>query len=281
MAIYFFIFSNSKTNEQMIKSQIPDTVCMFEMLAIRLTLLRTKTTPQDIFQLAQKDIAENRSISIVFDLDSTLFNVSTRTLRIIKEFAAFQNNQDLQKRLSAVQVHATDWGLKESFQRSGLSFDEYPEKFIELRDFWVERFFSNEYLHYDTPTHGAVAFTQKFMNLFQSHKPKLSYLTGRDEHRMGLGTREVLNKWCFPAGEVVLKPHRDLDDAQFKFNWTQRLVQENPASRIYFFENEPVNLNLIGGSLPDVRLFFLDTTHSRREEVSVPVFELNHFGDLD
>lgn len=248
------------------------------MLALRLTKLRTKITPNDIIQLAEHDLAENKSITVVFDLDSTLFNVSTRTLQIIREFSKLQADSELKNRLEKVQVAHSDWGLKESFQKSGLDFSMYPEKFLELRDFWVERFFSNEYLHYDIPTLGAVAFSQRLLARIGT-KGKLFYLTGRDEHRMGVGTREVLKKWCFPNGEICLKPNRELEDAQFKLDWTADLVKARSGSKIYFFENEPVNVNLIGKALPDVRLFFLDTTHSRREEISVPVLELDHFGE--
>ena len=56
-------------------------------------------------------------------------------------------------------------------------------------------------------------------------------------------------------------------------------MKSRPESKIYFFENEPVNVNLIGKALPEVRLFFLDTTHSRREEVLVPVLVLEDFAE--
>ncbi len=249
---------------------------------------KTTICADDIFSMVDQDVAENKGIVVVFDLDSTLFNVSTRTQQIIAEFAQLAANQsnspDLLKKLSTVQVAQSDWGLKESLMRVGFELHEAPELFHKLKDFWFQKFFSNEYLHFDVPTQGAVSFVNR-LNKHIQPDGELYYLTGRDEHRMGIGTREVLKKWLFPSGTVQLKPHRELEDSKFKLDWTAELVAQKTKSqkdyRVYFFENEPVNLNLIGRTLPNLRLFFLDTTHSRREEVSVPVYELDHFGELD
>ena len=219
----------------------------------------------------------NKSNSIcVFDLDSTLFNVSPRTQKIIEEFAEIHQITALK----SVKVEPNHWGLKESLIDSGVELDfSNPNElklFESLRDSWKLKFFSNDYLHYDTPYLGAVHFVQ---TLAENNIPTF-YLTGRDQNRMGLGTKEVLLKWGFPIKEeryLNLKPHKDIDDKIFKFDWVHKLKNENPESIIYFFENEPVNINKIGEVHPDIEIIFLNTTHSRQQDVQVPVHTMEHF----
>ena len=242
--------------------------------------MKTRITAQTLFEKLNGFNAENKSMVAIFDLDSTLFNVSPRTQKILSEFAQDLAEKELQEQLLQVAVKQSDWGLKETLTNAGFSLNEHPDIFPKLRDFWIQRFFSSRYLHYDVPTRGAVVFAHQLNDLAEK-KPEIIYLTGRDESRMGPGTREVLKKWNFPEGRVVLKPHRDLDDAEFKLQWLGELIETerltHPEKEILFFENEPVNINLIGRKFPHVHVIFLNTTHSRREEISVPVFEMDHF----
>ena len=242
--------------------------------------MKTRITPQTLFEKISTFNAENKSITAIFDLDSTLFNVSPRTQKILSDFAQELTEKDLQNKLSQVVVNQSEWGLKETLANSGFDLSDNPEIFPRLRDYWVEKFFSNRYLHYDVPTRGAVVFAHQLVDIC-TEKPEIIYLTGRDETRMGIGTREVLKKWNFPQGRVVLKPHRDRDDGEFKLQYLAELIETehraHPEKEILFFENEPVNINLIGRNFPHVHVIFLNTTHSRREEISVPVFEIDHF----
>lgn len=218
--------------------------------------------------------AENSRTVCVFDLDSTLFNVSPRTQKILQEFAELHKPE-----LKKVEILHTDWGLKEALLRAGYKFDEHPELHKTLRDFWVERFFSDSYLHFDIPYRGAVPFVQRL----HETKCEIHYLTGRDVARMGKGTLEVLLKWGFPATteNLHLKPHRSMDDHTFKIDWvSQRFpTDQYPAdiAPIYFFENEPVNINALGKLRPDIHIVHLDTTHSRQEEVNVPALKVSNF----
>jgi hypothetical protein len=233
-------------------------------------------TAQTLFEQIKTYGAENKSIVTVFDLDSTLFNVSYRTQKILFEFAQGLTHQNLREKLLSIYVKQSDWGLKETLLNSGLEYSEFPDFFHQLRDFWMERFFSSRYLHYDVPTRGAVVFAHQLVDLGMADAD-LIYLTGRDEFRMGPGTREVLKKWNFPEGRVVLKPSKELDDGQFKLDWLSHLISKSNGKTILFFENEPVNINLIGKKFPDVNIIFLNTTHSRRQEIEVPVLEIDHF----
>lgn len=239
------------------------------------------TQIQEILQTILTLRAENVRTLCVFDLDSTLFNVSTRTQKILHEFAEAHTETQRREDLLSIEIHPREWGLKETLIRAGFKMDEHLDLHQNLRDFWVERFFTNEYLHYDVPYKGAVRFVQKLHEFGLSVK----YLTGRDVARMGRGTLEVLLKWGFPVldGELYLKPHRSMNDEEFKFDWVKNLTQDKDL-KIFFFENEPVNINAIGRLLPDITIVYMNTTHSRREEVQVPVieiadFHLDGFGD--
>lgn len=207
----------------------------------------------------------------VFDLDSTLFNVSTRTQRILNEFAELHKIERLQN----VEVKQEDWGIKEALLRAGYTLDSDMEMLKTLRDFWSERFFSNEYLHYDVPYLGAVSFVQAL----EDAGCEIKYLTGRDYARMHKGTVEVLNKWGFPLKDnsLFLKPEKGQEDELFKHDWF-RDFNKTPYHKIYFFENEPINVNAIIGSYPEIEVVFLDTTHARRQEVTAEIQKIKHFG---
>ena len=217
------------------------------------------------------NLAQNSRNLCVFDLDSTLFNVSPRTQKILHEFADL-HHQDLR----SVEIEVSDWGLKEPLIRHGYSIEQHSQMHQSLRDFWVERFFSNDYIHYDIPYAGAINFVQKIST---ESKNIIYYLTGRDVHRMEKGTYEVLKKWGFPTPEnsVQLKPHRSMEDHLFKRDWILELQNKNPNCAIYLFENEPVNINFIGQTVDNIQIIFLDTTHSRKEQVVVPVVKLCDF----
>lgn len=207
--------------------------------------------------------AQNQSVVCVFDLDSTLFNVSPRSEKILHEFSDSVNQVDLK----SVFIDRRDWGLKEALIRHGHSIDQHPELHGKLIQYWRERFFSNEYLHYDVPYRGSVRFTQF---LAEQNIP-VHYLTGRDIPRMQKGSIEVLKKWGFPYSEECLhmKPYREMDDEFYKVNWFKVAADQNPKTHYYFFENEPVNINAVHGLSKSVHLIYMDTTHSRKDHVRV------------
>lgn len=226
---------------------------------------------------AEKTVsAKSVRTACVFDLDSTLFNVAPRTEQILKQFAEKEQRSDLLK----IKVHPKDWGLKEILIREGFDLSDRSPENIQLHQrlisHWTEKFFTNDYLEFDTPYPGAVHFVQTlFKNNIEIH-----YLTGRDVLRMGQGTSAVLLKWGFPLQtqkHLHLKPHKDMDDHKYKLDWVINFKTQSGHSDIYFFENEPVNINAIGPIVPDLNIVYLKTTHSRKETVTVPVIEIENF----
>jgi hypothetical protein len=75
---------------------------------------------------------------------------------------------------------------------------------------------------------------------------------------------------------LILKPERTLDDALFKNDWF-RQFDKTPFQKIYFFENEPVNINAVYKSCPEVEIIFLETTHARKEQVTAPIPRIKHY----
>ncbi len=199
----------------------------------------------------------------VFDLDSTLFDVSPRLERILLDFASFPVNQrrfpEQVSLLKNIKVLRKDWGIAGALTRVGLD-DQHPEFQEAVRAYWQKNFFSNHYLQFDNIYDGALEFVQAC----DQAGAEIAYLTGRDVERMGIGSEEVLRDWNFPLHEkakLVLKPHRSMDDAQFKTDYFVEADKQG-FEKIYFFENEPVNLVHLQQFCPHVQMIFFDSTHA-------------------
>lgn len=216
-------------------------------------------------------------VLVVFDLDSTLFDVSPRLQQILVDFANAAENQKnfphSVEVLKTIRTQRSDWGIRQALIRAGL--DQHSTEFHHaVRNFWLESFFSNHYLQYDKPFEGAVSFVQQVARL----KADIVYLTGRDQVAMESGTRKTLEHWEFPlAGcQVVMKPKKGMDDAEFKRDWFLKLP-ENAYTKIWFFENEPLNVNLIREHLPNIEIVFFESTHAGKAEAPSDLPRILHF----
>ena len=216
---------------------------------------------------------------VVFDLDSTLFDVTPRVRQILHDFAHDPKSQkrfpDLTEKLKKAETQRADWGVTQAIVRAGL--EHAPMEFhLALKDFWTEKFFSNPYLHFDIPYDGAV----EFVHSLQKVGSEIAYLTGRDVERMGTGSVEVLTKWKFPLDEkkshLVLKPDKSMNDAEFKSNWFANLPSGKYA-KIWFFENEPVNVNQVLLEHQHVEVVFFESTHSGKAEAPADLPKVLHY----
>jgi hypothetical protein len=234
---------------------------------------------KEILQRTQELTDQKKKILAVFDLDSTLFDVSPRLTKILHDFADHPDFRrqfpESTKILKTLSTQRSDWGIKQTLIRAGLD-QHHPEFHEALRKFWRQHFFSDEYLHFDRPYEGAVEYVQALSQAGAD----IVYLTGRDVHRMGKGSLEVLLKWNFPVDEsrhrLVLKPEKGLDDAQFKSDWFGQ-QDLSVFSNTWFFENEPVNIHKIRADHPEVEVVFFSSTHSGRAE---PPMDLPHIFDF-
>lgn len=227
-------------------------------------------TLKDLIKSVESDLASGRRVLSVFDLDSTLFDVSPRIQKILDDLkthpqilSQFPDHAPL---LSSVKTKKSDWGIKDALARVFHS-NPPPMDFHKMaRDFWAQHFFSDDYLHFDHLVEGS----QVFVNRLHSKGSDIAYLTGRDWQRMGKGTVEVLKKWNFPEPNeknirLAMKPVKGSDDAEFKSSWFES-IKPDEFDRILFFENEPVILHKVMKTHPEIEIIFLDTTHSRQAE---------------
>ncbi len=211
----------------------------------------------------------------VFDLDSTLFDVSPRTQEILRHFAEAQARQlpDLADALRQVVIKRSDWHLAEALQRHAINLSS--DLLTDLEQFWHLRFFSNDYLHLDAPIEGAVEYVQRL----HQRGVKIIYLTGRDQIRMAEGTWQSLLRHGFPIqgsqARLALKPHSNLKDETFKADYLRTLAQT--AQKIWFFENEPVNIQGLKEAHPNLEVIFFASTHSGRLPPPQNVPYITHF----
>lgn len=237
-------------------------------------------TPTEIFNKI-KDLALSKKTHplVVFDLDSTLFDVSPRLEKALIDIAS---DPEIVKSFPTVipffkniKTHRQDWGFVDVLKRAGVDHD-HLELFQTVRHLWIKKFFSNEYIHYDVPYEGSIQFVQKINKL----SIPIIYLTGRDYKRMEHGSREVLKKWDFPLDDqtsrLVMKPEQSMDDGLFKKDWIGNQLMESQSS-LFLFENEPVNINLVSKHFPNVEIVFFDSTHSRQETTNDEVATLTHY----
>ena len=244
---------------------------------------RLMTHHGQLLRRIQKQISELQAKNalglVVFDLDSTLFDVSLRLERVLLNFAKVPAHQsrfpEQIQYFKNIQILKKDWGIRQILVRAGL--EGHHNEFQDcVREYWIKHFFSNEALEHDIPYPGAPEFVQSLA----AAGAEIIYLTGRDVHRMGEGSKKFLLHWGFPLDEknqqLILKPHRSLVDAKFKKDWFGSLPKDK-YQKIWFFENEPVNIHLIRKKHPEVEIIFFDSTHSGEASTPDDLPRILHF----
>ena len=203
----------------------------------------------------------------VFDMDSTLFCMKYRVRTIIAEAfhqpSILEAFSDTIKKLPFIEPNLNDWSIQEVLSRYHPAFPK--ELLKEIEKFWRERFFSNDYLCFDRPYEGASRFLQKLSEL----KAHVYYLTARRDDKMRSGSLLSLKRWNFPLKketDLIMKKDSLLGDAEYKTQELKKLSQRFES--ICFFDNEPVILNQVEKSLPKLVLFWIDSAHSGRENIT-------------
>ncbi len=215
----------------------------------------------------------------VFDLDSTLFDLTRRVRSIMHRFltdpAVSVKFPEAARLVHALEIRQTDWGLIEPFARLGVKPATHAEFFKAAQDAWSGGFFSNEFLSHDVPLPGAVSFVESCL----AEGAHVLYLTGRDVPRMGAGTEISLRHHGFPLdgkfAELRLKPDQTHDDAKFKVEAIAEI--SGRYQQIWLFENEPVNINAVLRRLPHVQTVLVETCHSGIEEVPQEAIVIENF----
>lgn len=233
----------------------------------------------NILNVATQAQAQAEKCLAVFDLDSTLFDVTPRIKKILHNFV---NEPEFLNRfpanceaLAEAEVLRTDWGIRDALTRAGLD-GHNPDFHDAIKAYWKKYFFSNEFLEYDTIYDGAV----EFVKALYDREVDIVYLTGRDVPRQGPGTEKVLRKWDFPLDPIharmVLKSREKLDDAKFKSDFFAA-IPDGKYQNIWLFENEPTNIRLVRMEHSHVEVVFFDSTHSGQHEPPVDLPKIMHY----
>jgi hypothetical protein len=243
-------------------------------------LMRTEKPTKSLQTILETMRASARGQCLaIFDLDSTLYDL---TLRVTAILDRFRKDPEMIRRfpiecenLAQAEVRRSDWGIREPLERIGITRGHNPVFMDEVQAAWARGFFSNDFLDRDFPLPGAVRFVEQCL----AAKGEVLYLTGRDTARMGEGTELSLRNCGFPFDGVnarlKLKPDTSYDDAQFKADVIADLATR--YQYLWLFENEPVNINAVIKRTPSVHIVFVNTCHSGLEEVTGQLATIDFF----
>lgn len=199
---------------------------------------------------------------VVFDLDDTLLSTARRHIRILRQFAlglARAGRMEEAFVLAQLEPEQLHYSIGDTAEAAGIGDSGLLK---ELRDFWFERFFANDYVKLDAALAGAADYCREVA----CRGGIVAYMTGRDE-AMRDGTMESLSRNGLPLPDgrgvhLILKARFDTPDLEYKTEGIARLRILGTVAGA--FENEPAHINLFRDSFPEARMAFLDTKHSGR-----------------
>ncbi len=195
---------------------------------------------------------------VVLDLDSTLFDTAERHLAILREFADGHADAELRALVASLRAAHMVYEVDAPLRAGG-----YADTAVlhDLTDFWLERFFTDDYCLLDEPAPGAVAFTRRVVEL----GGLAYYLTGRPADAMAAGTFRALRRRGFPIlqGRTLLhmKPSEHLGDRHFKLLAIDEIASLH-GTVVATFENEPAHAALFLERFPDAAHFLYGTVRS-------------------
>ncbi len=201
---------------------------------------------------------------LIFDIDSTIFNVSPRNQDIFDLFCSIHKakNPILLKISSSYQLKYTDWGLNPYLNM--IPNNDSLKK--EAHSFWKNHFFSGTFLFSDKPYKGIIPL----IKLLYSKNSLILYLTGRDDHRMRKATLLQLRHWGLPLDtekNLITKPHKKMNDGEYKNKALLRIFKIYFKHSIFFFDNEPSVLkHCLFPELNNYTPIFINSTHSARSK---------------
>jgi beta-phosphoglucomutase-like phosphatase (HAD superfamily) len=220
----------------------------------------------EVIERAKKVLEERKLPIVVFDLDSTLFDVSKRSYEILREWLAHPESMSFQparEQLMGVEPADIEYSLQDVWEKKKVPHDvePYSKHFKLARDFWKTRFFGHDYLKHDEPTEGAVEFVKRLYEM----GVQIVYLTGRDVPQMAFGTFDQLKKHGLPIDvertRLILKPRRRMNDIDFKGTAAKTISEWGEV--VASFENEPKNLVAMSNAFgPNTMNVFIQTVSS-------------------
>lgn len=199
---------------------------------------------------------QQKNIVAIFDIDSTLFNVTPRNQDILNLYLKAYNLGHLSHNLKD-----HDWGVETFIKKIHSKVDV-----LQAKKFWKKHFFSGTFLFSDKLYKGA----KELLSAFESIGAQIYYLTGRDNERMRAGTLKQLKFWNLPLKSnqrLITKGHKSLPDGAYKRSKIESIFKnyENNNTEFFFFDNEPVVLShCIFENHKNYTPIFINSTHSNR-----------------
>ncbi|MGE0616537.1 MAG: HAD family hydrolase [Bacteriovoracia bacterium] len=217
----------------------------------------------DVSALREEILRRARAVAkpiVIFDLDSTLYEVQPRTLAVLKAWLtepASGRHHETRQRLEPAEIKHLGYSVRDLF--AALDLPDDSEAYHEFRRYWGDHFFSDAFLPHDRPYPGTV----EFVRALHGAGIHIVYLTGRDAPGMTHGTRANLLRDGFPLGEgteLHLKPTQKHGDISHKHEVVGDLRRRGEV--IASFENEPRNLVMFYDELPGAMHVLADTVCS-------------------
>ncbi len=199
---------------------------------------------------------------LVFDIDSTIFNVSPRNQDIFDLFCSINSSKYpiLPKLSSNYRLTYEDWGLEPYIQ----SADTNESLKKDAVSFWKTHFFAGTFLFSDEPYVKAI----ELIKLLHKKGAVVLYLTGRDNQRMRAGTLAQLKHWLLPLekdDDLITKPHKGMKDGEYKSEALLKIFESYKNHPVFFFDNEPSVLeHCIFPGFDSYTPVFIKSTHSNR-----------------
>lgn len=193
----------------------------------------------------------------ILDIDLTLVDNAPRNRAIWGDWlhsvrAQWAGAEEAKVR---AQVMPIVFGVRENLATLGVN---EPGLVRDALRFWLDAFFSDRYLGYDTAMPGAVDAVKRL----RSEGLTVVYLTARPQ-RMLTGTVRRFAELGLPLGEpgtvLTMKPDSATDDGAFKreaLEWIATL-----GSPILCADNEPGHVNAMHARFPDALSLLLDSRH--------------------
>ncbi|HRK02868.1 MAG TPA: HAD family hydrolase [Oligoflexia bacterium] len=221
----------------------------------------------------------------IFDLDGTVFDVTYRTMEIVKRFAATprwrEQYADFIPALEKLRYQDFGYNIETTLNNVGIGkYSERAAHFVhEVETYWFRHFFTDELVLADVAYQGARECVVHLKKL----GVHIVYLSGRDIPNMSRGTIESLEKFGFPIKghgvTLCLKPAYGQDDLLFKKQSIETIGREGTV--IATFDNEPANVDMFIKAFPDAVHFHFLSHYARHMELAGPHFyAISSFGEI-
>ena len=206
----------------------------------------------------------------IFDIDSTLLDMSYRTGGIFKEFSRLDKHRSDHKELcqaidnwetitevydpiAFINHHNTDYQVNRNS-----TLGDY------LMEYWRKRFFNSDWLNHDLPYFGAQSFVNECLNCGAD----IAYLTGRDKSNVFNGTLRSLTTHRFPLDtnnpktRIMLKPNSSMKDIIYKDEGIAKF--KKGYDHVVFIDNEVELVNMAAENHREIDSYLFDSVHSGR-----------------